>query len=59
MGKLAGIIKLEGTLDGLTFYKSADGYLVRTKGGVSKTKIMNDPSFARTRENLCEFGANA
>lgn len=59
MGKLAGIIKLEGTLDGLTFYKSADGYLVRTKGGVSKTKIMNDPAFARTRENLSEFGANA
>ena len=59
MGKLAGIIKLEGTLDGLTFYKSADGYLVRTKGGVSKTKIMNDPAFARTRENLREFGANA
>ncbi len=59
MGKLAGIIKLEGTLDGLTFYKSADGYMVRTKGGVSKNKIMTDPAFARTRENLSEFGLNA
>ncbi len=59
MGKLSGIIKLEGTLDGLTFYKSADGYMVRTKGGVSKNKIMNDPAFARTRENLSEFGSNA
>lgn len=59
MGKLKGFIKLEGTLDGLTFYKSPDGYLVRTKGGVSKNKIMNDPAFARTRENLSEFGLNA
>lgn len=59
MGKLAGIIKLEGTLDGLTFYKSQDGYIVRTKGGVSKSRIMNDPAYARTRENLSEFGLNA
>lgn len=59
MGKLKGFIKLEGTLDGLTFYKSQDGYMVRTKGGVSKNKIMTDPAFARTRENLSEFGLNA
>lgn len=59
MGKLKGFIKLEGTLDGLTFYKSQDGYMVRTKGGVSKNRIMNDPAFARTRENLSEFGLNA
>ncbi len=30
MGKLSSFIKLEGTLDGLTFYKSQSGYLVRT-----------------------------
>ncbi|MBC5863629.1 hypothetical protein [Flavobacterium turcicum] len=59
MGKLSGIIKLEGTLDGLTFYKSKDGHLVRTKGGVNKKRIMTDPAFARTRENLSEFGQNA
>jgi hypothetical protein len=59
MGKLAGIIKLEGTLDGLTFYKSQDGYMVRTKGGISKKRILNDPAFVRTRENIAEFGLNA
>jgi hypothetical protein len=48
MGKSAGIIKIEGTLDGLTFYKSKDGYMVRTKGGVSKKRIMTNPAFART-----------
>lgn len=59
MGKLTGIIKFEGTFDGLTFYKSQDGYLVKTKSGVSKNRIMNDPAFVRTRENLNEFGLNA
>lgn len=59
MGKLTGIIKLEGTFDGLTFYKTKDGYLVKTKSGVSKNRIMNDPAFVRTRENLSEFSSNA
>lgn len=59
MGKLDGIIKIQGTLDNLTFYKSADGHLVRTKGGVSKNRIKNDPAFQRTRENGSEFGHSA
>ena len=56
MAKLKSLIKLEGTIDDLTFYKGADGYFVRAKGGVSKKRIMNDPAFARTRENGMEFG---
>jgi hypothetical protein len=59
MGKLTGIIKFEGTFDGLTFYKSPDGYLVKTKSGVSKNRIMNDSAFVRTRENISEFSLNA
>lgn len=59
MGKLSSFIKLEGTLNDLTFYKGQDGYLVRTKGGIPKKRIMNDPAFARTRENISEFGSNA
>jgi len=59
MAKLKGLIKLEGTLDNLTFYKSKDGYLVKTKGGVSKDRIQNDPAFIRTRENGSEFGRSA
>jgi hypothetical protein len=58
MAKLKGILKLEGTLDDLTFYKTQDGHLVKTKGGVSAGRIANDPAFARTRENGMEF-ANA
>lgn len=59
MAKLKSLIKVEGTLEDLTFYKGADGYFVRTKGGVSKNRIMNDPAFVRTRENGAEFGSLA
>ncbi|MGM8362751.1 hypothetical protein ACSV4D_12635 [Flavobacterium sp. ARAG 55.4] len=59
MGKLNSFIKLEGTLNDLTFYKSQGNYLVRTKGGVPKKRIMSDPAFARTRENFSEFSTNA
>ena len=59
MAKLNGILKIEGTLENLTFYKSADGHMVRTKGGVSKKRILNDPAFIRTRENGSEFGKSA
>ena len=56
MAKLKSLIKIEGTLDDLTFYKGKEGYLVRAKGGVNANRIKNDPAFARTRENGSEFG---
>jgi len=56
MAKLKSLIKIEGTLDDLTFYKGKEGYLVKTKSGVSAKRIKNDPAFARTRENGTEFG---
>jgi hypothetical protein len=56
MAKQKGIIKLDGTIGGITFYKSQDGYLAREKGGVSADRIANDPNFQRTRENGEEFG---
>ncbi|MDT8347087.1 MAG: hypothetical protein RQ756_04745 [Flavobacteriaceae bacterium] len=59
MAKLRSLIKIEGTLDDLTFYKTKEGYLIRTKGGVSKNRIASDPAFARTRENNAEFGHSA
>jgi hypothetical protein len=56
MAKQSSIIKLEGTIGDISFYKSKDGYLARGKGGVDKTRIQSDPSFQRTRENGSEFG---
>lgn len=56
MAKQSGIIKLEGTIGDVTFYKSQDGMLARAKGGVSADRIQSDEAFQRTRENNSEFG---
>lgn len=56
MARQSSLIKINGTLEDLTFFKSADGHMVRMKGGVSGDRIKNDPAFARTRENMQEFG---
>ncbi len=56
MAKQGGIIKLEGTIGDITFYKSQDGHLARGKGGVDASRIQNDAAFQRTRENGEEFG---
>lgn len=56
MAKQSGIIKLEGTIGDISFYKSSEGYFAREKGGVDANRIANDPAFQRTRENGQEFG---
>ncbi|MFB9272512.1 hypothetical protein ACFFT3_11485, partial [Lutibacter litoralis] len=56
MARQNGIIKLKGTIGGISFYKTSDGHLAREKGGVDKSRIANDPAFQRTRENGAEFG---
>lgn len=59
MAKYKSLFEVEGTLGEVTFYRSEDGLSVRRKGGVSKNRILNDPNFVRTRENLSEFGGAA
>lgn len=55
MAKQKGIIKLEGTIGGITFHKSKDGYIAKEKSGVPAERIASDPAFQRTRENNAEF----
>jgi hypothetical protein len=57
MARQDGILRIKGTLGGMTFYKSQDGDLVKTKSAVDGNRIASDPAFARTRENGAEFGA--
>ena len=57
MAKQKGILKLEGTIGDITFYKSQDGYLAKGKGGIDGNRIATDPKFQRTRENGSEFGS--
>lgn len=59
MARQNGLIKIKGTLDNITFYKSKDGDLAKMKTTVDKDRIANDPAFARTRENGAEFGSSA
>jgi hypothetical protein len=59
MGHQKGIVKIEGTINDVTFYKTQDGYLVKSKSSISKSRIDNDPNFARVRENGAEFGSAA
>ena len=56
MANQKGIIKLGGTIGGITFYKSKDGYMAREKGGIDAKRFHSDPAFRRTRENAQEFG---
>jgi len=59
MSKQKGIIKLEGNLGGISFYKSSGQDLARVATGPSKERIAKDPAFKRTRENNKEFGGSA
>src|SRR5689334_12225242 len=61
MGKLTSGLSFTGSLSNLSAYKMRghDGIIVRTKGGPSKEKIKDSPSFAMTRRNNMEFGGRS
>lgn len=59
MARQTGLMKVKGTLDNVTFYKSKDGHLAKMKTSLDGDRIARDPAFARTRENGEEFGFSA
>lgn len=59
MARQSSFLKLEGTIGDVTFYKGRTGFKARQKGGVSRNKLLNDPRFKRTRENMQEFSRAA
>lgn len=59
MAKQSSILKFEGLLDDLSFYKTANGYKVRRKGGVSPARIATDPAFRKLRANAADFARAA
>ena len=59
MAQNNSFIRLEGTLDGLTFFRKNGKNFVKTKSRVSRNRILNDPAYKRTRENMQEFGGAA
>ncbi|OAD90144.1 hypothetical protein A7A78_07970 [Aequorivita soesokkakensis] len=56
MARNKSFIKLEGTIDGMTFYMQDGENLVKSQTSLSKSKILSDSAFRRTRENMREFG---
>ncbi len=56
MAQQKGHLPVKGRIGNLSFYKTQDGYLVKDKGGISKSRIASDPAFQRARENGAEFG---
>jgi hypothetical protein len=58
MVKQISLIKLKGTIGGISFYKSKGMNLARMANGPSKERIATDSSFQRTRENNAEFGGS-
>lgn len=59
MARQSGLIKIKGTLDNVSFYKTKDGHLARMKTSVDAKRIASDPAFERTRENNQEFANSA
>jgi hypothetical protein len=56
MARQRGVVKLTGALDDITFMKTKNGFTAGMKSTLKKGRIMSDPMFARTRENMSEFG---
>jgi hypothetical protein len=59
MSKQVGIIKLDGTIGGISFYTAGGQSLARVATGPSKERIAKDQAFQRTRENNREFAGSA
>src|SRR5690606_32374037 len=58
MAKQESLVKIRGKVGDLSFTKHRSrGYEVRMKGGIDRARIMSDPNFERTRENMSEFGS--
>ena len=59
MAKQKSYITIDGTLGGLTFYQTNGKNFIKTKGGIDKERILTEPNFKRTRENIQEFAGSS
>lgn len=55
MSKQKSLVKFQGKMDGISFYETKGGHFARMAKGPSRQRILTDPKFKRTRENLTEF----
>jgi hypothetical protein len=56
MPKIKSIIKIVGTIKGMTYYFLNGEYIARRSNPPTKDQIYNDPRFATVKANAIEFG---
>jgi len=56
MARIKSIVKVQGLLDDVVFYQKNGKFFARRYNPLAKFRIMNAPEFARSRENMQEFG---
>lgn len=59
MARLKGILKITGTLDGISFYESGGKTIARRSGGPSAKQMKTSRRLKRCRDNFQEFGVGA
>ncbi len=59
MSKQTSLVTFTGKMGGISFYKKDGVHVARKAGGPSRSRILTDPRFERTRENLSEFAGLA
>jgi len=59
MAKQTGIIKVRGTVGGITFYKLNGDYYARKKTSLNKERVLRDVAFAGSRRSSGLFGTAA
>ncbi len=59
MARSKGIIKINGLLDGISFFVRNGKEMARIPNAPDKNKMQNNPNYIRTRENNQEFGGAA
>mgnify|MGYP000850217423 CR=1 FL=1 len=59
MATLKSFLKMSGSLGGLVIFERNGQFFVKGAGGADKKRILTEPNFQRTRENMQEFGAAA
>lgn len=51
------VVKLKGSIDDLSFYRTQDGFLAREKRGIDPERLKSDPAFKNTRSSMAEFSS--
>lgn len=55
MAKMRALFHLSGNLGGANFFERDSIQYARNASSLNKERVMSDPNFARSRENMNEF----